>query len=188
VPCFRGNSTQYHGTPARGSEVAAGGLHPATTRILAGVDRVVLERWSLGVRGGLALRGGPQPNGSDAPAFLPLHAEGRVAYWLARAPFTAPGFRLGLFAGAGVAQVDTRVDVGVSEDGLAQPPVVQLDNPSAQTLAAWHKTGTGFVGAGLTLACAFRASSSFFVEARGMQLFPSSGITLAQAIGFEQGF
>lgn len=188
VPCFRRNGTQYHGTPAPGSEVTSGGLQPATTRILAGVERVVLERWALGVRAGVALRGGPTPEGSDAPAFLPLHVEGRVTYWIADAPFAAPGFRLGLFGGAGIAQVDTRGDVGVQEAGAVPPPATQLDNPPSQTLAAWHKAGTAFVGGGVALACAFRASSAFVVELRGMQHFPSSGTTVSQSIGFEQGF
>ena len=191
--CFRSNGTQYHGTPLRGDGDGDGadpaGAFPATTRLLAGFDRVVTDNWTFGLRAGLVLSGGgPRPDGAEAPEFLPLHGEARATYWLGASPLAGPGWRWGVFFNGGVAQVDAAWRVLVEEDTRRPPPASQPSNPSSQTLDAYKKAGTGFVGGGAAAACAFSRSSAFFLNLRLMQLFPSSGTVVAPEIGYEHGF
>ena len=189
LSCFRSNETQYHGTPQLDTAAPHSGLSPATTRLLFGFDRVLRERWTLGVRGGFVFAGGgPRPDGSAAHAFLPFHGEARVAYWFGVPPGTGPGFRGGLFVGGGIAQVDTAWRVVVDEDTSVRPAAAQPTNPLTQTLTVYKKAGTGFVGGGASIACAVDAASAFFLDVKLMQLFPSSGAVVAPEIGYEHGF
>jgi hypothetical protein len=187
--CFRANGTQYHGTPLRDEGASPQGTFPATTRLLIGLDRVVFERLALGVRGGVVLSGGgPKPDGAGAPSFLPFHGEARATYWLGAAPFAGQGFRIGVFAGGGVAQVDTALRVLVEEDTRAPAPAAQPSNPALQTLDAYKKAGTGFFSGGVAAALAPSRTSAFFLNLKVMQLFPSAGTAVAPEIGYEHGF
>lgn len=187
--CFRSNGTQYHGTPLRDEGASPGGAFPATTRLLIGIDRVFYDNVALGVRGGVVLAGGgPKPDGRDAPSFLPFHGEVRATYWFGSAPFSKPGLRVGAFIAGGIAEVDTAMRVLVEEDKSRPPPVAQLINPSLQTLDAYKKAGTGFIGGGGALAFSASRSSAFFLNLKLMQLFPSDGTALAPEIGYEHGF
>lgn len=189
ISCFRSNETQYHGTPLLGTAPAHSGLTPATTRLLFGFDRVLLDRFTVGVRGGFVFAGGgPRPDGSEAHAFLPFHGEARLAYWLGVPPGTGPGLRVGLFGAGGIAQVDTAWRVLVDEDTSVRPAAAQPTNPISQTLTVYKKAGTGFLGGGASLACAIDAASAFFLDVKLMQLFPSSGTVVAPEIGYEHGF
>jgi len=179
--CFRSSGTQYHGTPLvnRGGDVSLG-LQPATTRLLAGFDRVLLDNISLGLRLGWVLRGGgPRPSGADAPAFLPFHAEARVAYTFGAKTFQNAGLRFSLFLDAGIAQVDTKYDVLIEEDTTKPPPAAQLDNPPRQTLAAYKKSGTGFFGGGAAATYAVTPSFGFSLALKLTKTFPSSGTLLS---------
>jgi len=161
----------------------------ATTRVLAGYDRILGENWALGARGGLVVRGGgPRPDGEYAPAFLPYHGELRVAYAFGEAPFRSEGFRFSLFLGGGVAQVDTATRVLVEEDTSKPPPVSQGDNPLLQTLTVYEKSGTGFMGGGAGAAFVMGPSSSLFFNLKLMRLFPSEGFVIAPELGCEYGF
>jgi hypothetical protein len=187
--CFRSNGTQYHGAPIRDESTDPAGVYPATTRLFAGFDRVLFDNLTGGARAGFVLRGGgPRPDGADAPEFLPFHGELRAAYWFGAAPFTGPGFRLGLFAGGGIAQVDAAWRVSVKEDTKKRAPAAQPSNPPEQTLDAYKKSGTGFAGGGVTAAWELCRSSAFFLDLKLMALFPSSGLALAPGIGYEHGF
>ena len=189
LACFRSNETQYHGTPQLGAGAAHGGLTPATTRLLFGFDRVLFERWTLGLRGGFVFAGGgPRPDGASAHAFLPFHGEARVTYWFGVPPAGGPGLRGGVFVGGGLAQVDTAWRVVVDEDTRVRPSAAQPSNPSMQTLTVYQKAGTGFVGGGAVIAAAVDAMSAFFLDVKLMQLFPSSGTVVAPEIGYEHGF
>jgi hypothetical protein len=187
--CFRANGTQYHGTPLSDEGGSPSGAFPATMRLLIGFDRVLFESLTVGVRGGFVPHGGgPKPDGADAPEFLPFHGEARATYWFGAAPFAGQGFRWGIFFAAGIAQVDAAFRVRVEEDARKAPPAAQPSNPPAQTLDAYKKAGTGFVGGGAAVACAINRSSGLFVNLRFMQLFPSSGTVVAPEIGYEYGF
>ncbi|MFT3771628.1 MAG: hypothetical protein QM820_39955 [Minicystis sp.] len=187
--CFRANGTQYHGSPLSEEGGGPSGAFPATTRLLLGFDRVLLDNLTLGVRGGFAFRGGgPKPDGAEAPSFLPFHGEARAAYWFGSMPFAPSRFRIGLFVAGGIAQVDSTFRVRVQEDTNKPPPAAQPTNPAAQTLDAYKKAGTGFIGGGLATACNVTRASALFLEVRFMQLFPSSGSVIAPEIGYEHGF
>jgi hypothetical protein len=189
LACFRSNETQYHGTPLLGVGAAHGGLTPATTRLLFGFDRMLFERWALGLRGGFVFAGGgPRPDGASAHAFLPFHGEARMTYWFGVPPGRGPGLRGGVFVGGGLAQVDTAWSVHVDEDTSVRPSAAQPSNPLAQTLTVYQKAGTGFVSGGAAVAFALDQASAFFLDVKLMQLFPSSGTVVAPEIGYEYGF
>lgn len=188
--CFRTASAQYHGTPLPGEAGEVSGLLPATTRLLAGYDRRFAERFSLGVRGGLVLRGGgPTAAGGEAPDFFPLHAEGRAGLDLLEATaFAGATLRLGVFVAGGLAQVDASSAVDIREDSSAPRPMAHPKGDEEQTLEAYQKLGTGFVAGGATVSYAFPSFSAAYLGFKVMQLFPSSGTVLAPELGFEQGF
>jgi hypothetical protein len=187
--CFRAKGSQYHGTPLPGASSDVAGVGAATTRVLLGYDRVVLRGFTLGLRGGLVVRGGgPKPDGEGAPSFLRFHGEGRAAYWFGRDPFARTGLRFGLFVAGGLAQVDTPFRITVEEDTTKPPSAAQPTNPRLQTLDVFKKSGTGFVGGGAAVACAVSRSSAFFLHLKAMRLFPSDGTVLAPEIGYEHGF
>ena len=187
--CFRGGGSQYHGTPLPGASSNVAGIAAATTRVLVGYDRVVLQNLALGVRGGLVVQGGgPKPDGAEAPDFLRFHGEARAAYWFGRDPFARTGLRFGLFLGGGIAQVDTPFRITLEEDTQKRPAAAQPVNPRFQTLDVFKKSGTAFLGGGAAAACAVSRSSAFFLHVKVMQLFPSGGTVLAPEIGYEHGF
>lgn len=187
--CFRSSGSQYHGTPLPGASSDVGGAAAATTRVFLGYDRVLFRNWTLGVRGGLVVRGAsPKADGADAPETLKLHGEGRFAYWFGRDPFARTGLRFGIFAGGGLGQVDTPFRVTIEEDRSKPPAVSQPFNPRFQTLDVFKKSGTGFAGGGLSLACGVSRSSAFFLNVKAMALFPSLGAVIAPEIGYEHGF
>lgn len=187
--CFREDGTQYHGTPLPERTPSPTRLEVATTRVLVGLDHVVLQNLAIGLRAGLAARGlGPRQDGAAAPVPSIFHGEVRVAWWFGAAPFARDGLRWGVFLSGGTAQVDTAWRVHVDEDTSAPPAVVQPNNPAAQTLDVYRKSGTGFAGGGVTLAVGFLERAAVFVEVTGMLLFPSEGAAVSPVIGYEHAF
>ncbi|MDI1484260.1 hypothetical protein [Polyangium sp. y55x31] len=188
--CFRDSGTQYHGTPLamRGGEVRPG-VQLSTTRVLVGYDRVVFDNITLGLRLGWVLRGGgPRPSGAEAPAFLPFHGEVRAGYTFGARPFARPGFRGSLFVFGGIAQFDTEYRVVVEEDTTKPPPASQLDNPPSQTLSAYRKSGTGFVGLGVAATYAFSPSLALSAALKFTKPFPSTGTLLSPELSFSYAF
>jgi hypothetical protein len=188
--CFRGSGTQYHGSPqpGRGGEVRPI-PQPATARVLLGFERVLGESFTLGARLGYVLTGGgPRESGADAPAFLPIHAEVRGSYTFGARPFRDAGLRWSLFLNGGVAEVDTEYKVPILEDSSEPPPVSQLDNPPSQSLRAYKKAGTGFLGGGAAVAYAVYPHLSFSVGLKVMQMFPSSGTIIAPELASSIAF
>jgi hypothetical protein len=188
--CFRASGSQYHGTPIAGADdYVSSGIAVATTRLHLGIDRVLVGGLVLGARFGVVLRGGgPRPDGDGAHAFLPIHAEGRLAYWFGKDVFATSGFRSFLFAAGGLAQIDTRYQVWVHENLKVRPPAGQLDNPANQQLDAYRRMGQGFAGGGAGLMYAFTPGSGLFVDVKAMALFPTMGFALAPEAGFAVGF
>lgn len=183
--CFRASGTQYHGTPQ--SEFG-GTVEPfpqvATTRLLGGYDRLVKQNLLLGVRLGWVLRGGgPRPDGAQGPEFLPFHGEFRIGYALGRDPFQHNGFRPSFFVSAGVAQVDTLYRLTILEDTTKPPAAIQLDNPQAQELAVYRKSGTGFVGAGVTLSYAISQRLGLSLGTKLQYFFPTPGFVISLEAG-----
>lgn len=189
--------SQYHGNPipSGNGNAIAGGLAPATARVMAGFDRVLGANFMLGARAGWAFRGGPQPDGGNK--FLPFHLELRASYWFGKDPFSRVGFRPFVFLGGGMAQVDTRVDVSVREQDncatgcevTAGPggPVIQV-NPQTQTVEAWRKSGQSFAGLGGGAMYAMSPNSGIVGTIKVSQMFPTSGTVISPELGYAMGF
>jgi len=178
--CFQaGTSTYYGGTPALGrDDQVLGGLATSPmVRILLGYDRVVQAHVTAGVRLGYAVFGsGPQRPGGAA--FMPVHAEARLAYWFGKNVFSRKGLRPYVVLGAGLAEVDASQGIDV------------LQNATTTTrtpVDAWTKTGNGFGALGLGAMFAFTRSSGLVLEARGMLLFPTFGSALAAQLAYAVG-
>lgn len=202
--CFRGDGTRYDGTPTiSGDDIGNNvNLGPAlsTIRITVGYDRLVLDNLSLGFRAGFALNGAPE--GAD---FLPVHLEGRVAYWLGRRPFERTGPRPYVFLSGGMAQVDTNVTVQVLENGEAcgaadpddrdsectQPsPGSSAENPEPriQDLDAYKQAGFGFAGGGVGVMIAPTKGVGINLAVRGSATFPAVTAVISPEIGVAFGF
>jgi hypothetical protein len=180
------------GVPQGGQYYGAGavksGFAMATQRILLGLDYAVTPSILIGVRGGFALGGGPaKPGGA---AFIPAHAEARVAYWFtgAHSGVIRPYVQLG----GGLAQVDARVTVNIVDSQAvlecSRNGTRQGTGCLARELNAWRKTGTVFGSAGLGALIATSKATGFILEGRGLFLLPESGISLSAQAGFTVGF
>lgn len=188
--CFRASGSQYHGTPLPDASTdISGAPQLATTRVLAGYDRLVKDHYLFGARLGWVFRGGgPRPDGARGPDFLPFHGEARVGYLFGSAPLGPNGVRFSVFVNGGLAQVDTLHRLTIREDLSKPPPAAQLDNPSSQELAAYHKSGTGFLGAGVNVAYYISRGIAISASPKFMRLFPSAGNALSLEFGAVMAF
>lgn len=178
--CFRTTGEFYDRVPydKSGGEVA-GGIGASTTRIMAGYDRVIW-RFTLGVRVGFAFGGGPQAPGGLA--FVPVHAEGRAAFWFGSEPFKNKGPRFYLTAGGGLAQADSKVSVIVYENEQ------DFKDDKRLTLDAWRKAGTGFLAFGAGFLYAITPRTGPFAEARVIQLLGAGSTGMGLQLGYAFGF
>jgi hypothetical protein len=97
-------------------------------------------------------------------------------------PLAASGLRGYVHLSGGVAQVDAEVPVKVyiTPDDFAAR--------HATTVAAWRKSGTGFVGLGGGLMYAISPNMGPFLDVRVIQLFALSGTAISPTLGFAVGF
>src|SRR5207247_2622499 len=124
------------GTPGDGSGNAIkGGPHVGTTRLLIGVDYLVSSNVMLGARLGYAFNGAPRDT-------LPIHAEGRVAYFLGQSPFGRPSMREFIALIGGRAEIDNKYGVAVKQAMPASGTGV-----TTQNLTVYHAAGPYFGGA-----------------------------------------
>jgi len=178
--CFDGED-YYEAVPydKSGGEIASG-LSAATTRILIGYDRMFGGNFGVGARLGFAFGGGPQA--PDGAAFVPVHAELRVAYWFGKNPMESAGFRPFLAIGGGLAQMDASVRAIVYDtqaDFIAD---------KRHELDAWKKSGLVFFSAGGGAMYAIKPNTGPLLELKYMQLFGASGSALGATIGYAHGF
>jgi hypothetical protein len=178
--CFGSDGSYYGAQPLAGADDQVnGGLTLATMRVLFGYDRAVGENVTLGGRLGFALGGGPQRPG--AGGFLPLHAEARGAYWFGDDPLARSGIRFFVLAASGAAQIDAAVPVDVFASRQA------YQGGQSQSYQAWRKTGLGFVALGGGAMLAFTPSTGIALEARAMEMFPTTatgfGLQMAYLVG-----
>lgn len=154
------NRTRYLGmtTPGQGNNVNFG-FGVATMRLMLGYDRVLIKGLSIGARIGWAFNG----TNEEFASFIPVHAEGRLAYTIGANPFAGQVVRPWVYLAGGLMQVDTAVAVDVLEDGVAcgaddpgDPAsactVASSDGvlePRIQTLRAIKQGGLGFAGLGV---------------------------------------
>jgi hypothetical protein len=119
---------------------------------------------------------------------LPVHVEGRIAYWFGSDVFSTKGFRPFLFASGGLAQVDAKLGVVVHENPNIPPPPTQTDNPPFQHLDAYRRMGQAFVGGGVGIMYAFTLGVGLVLDAKYMYLLPTAGNVLAPEFGLAVGF
>ncbi|MDP9001535.1 MAG: hypothetical protein M3O46_15645 [Myxococcota bacterium] len=173
--CFTsGTSDYYANVPVKGlNDSVLGGLaNVPMVRFLLGYDRVILPNVAIGGRIGVAVfGGGPQRPGGAS--FMPLHVEARIAYWFGRNVFSRKGLRVYAFVAGGMTEVDAAETINV--------------NPSNDKVDAWTKTGLGFGAIGPGLMYAVTANSGIVLEAKIMEMFPTTGTALAAQLGYVIG-
>jgi hypothetical protein len=187
--CFRSDREQYVGVPVPAKDAGFSAAY-GTTRLALHVERAIAGNFTAGARFGMALGGGPTP--AKGPAFVPLHIEARVAYWIGQQLSPEPGLRGFVFIMGGLAQVDASRTVEVDEcragstSGCAPATNVQPGgpNPDRQLLDAYKKTGQGFVGLGVGACYSFIRGSGAVLELKAMQLFPGSGTTFSPSLSY----
>lgn len=184
--CFRDSGSQYHGTPLVSvRDEVKPGILVATTRLLLGADVALGEQLALGARFGYVLRGdGPAPDGGKD--FIPFHAEARVSQFFGPSVYGSSVTPYAFLA-AGLAQVDSHIDVDVVEDPNAPPPPNQPDNPPEQQLDVYKKMGPWFGGLGAGLYVPVMSNQGPTFELLLMQLFPSNGTAFSLGIGYALG-
>ncbi len=178
--CFSDGGTYYSGIPYdRSGDEVSGGLRLATTRILVGYDRAI-GSFTVGARVGYAFGGGPRAEGGRA--FLPLHAEARVAYWFGHDPFARTGPKPYLVVSGGLAQVDARVPV------VAYATEKAYVDDTRTTFDAWRKSGTAFVGGGVGMLYALTPRQGPLAEVKFIEMLGKSAPTLSLSLGYAVGF
>jgi hypothetical protein len=179
--CVRASGSQYHGTPIAGAGGKAGGFAVATTRVTLASNFRLSDSLSAGLRMGYAFAGqGPQPDGGKK--FLAVQAEVQGAYWLSGKAFSSKSTGTFLEISGGIAEIDGKSAVTVRENTTVPPPSSQIDNPPAQTLSAYKKSGSGFAGAGAGMFLPFARASGLLADLRVIALFPSSGVALSLGV------
>jgi hypothetical protein len=152
-----------------------GGFGIATTRILLGYERVLMERITAGARLGWAFRTAPTVVGVGPS--LPFHFELRGAYYFGSAPFERRSIRPFVSLAAGIGQVDGSVNVDVYPQ--AEGPVTQV--------VAWRRTGTGFLGFGGGAAYPI-GDFAINAELRGLLMIGAPAFGLGLNVGAAYGF
>ena len=133
--------------------------------------------------------------------FLPFHIEGRLSYWIGHGALGKKGVRPYVFAGGGMAQVDAKVAVTVSDCSSpmlnGQPPMSpQCEqgsttiNPSSlqqRKIDAWKKLGQGFAEIGGGIVYAFKEQIGVQANLNLMYMLGSSGPVLEPSLGVVYG-
>jgi hypothetical protein len=177
--CFRADGTPFEPTMANaGGEVVAG-VVPATTRIVAGYDRILFRHVSAGARIAFAFGGGP--TAKDGDDFFPFDARLRGAYFFGRDPLVKRGFRPFASLSVGIAEVDAEVTVNV----FATQNAAQAGQVSE--LEAWRKTGLFFAALGAGTAFAVDDTQAVTAELLLSQFFGDAGTGLSLNIGYTKG-
>jgi hypothetical protein len=178
--CFDDGGGYYRQVPLAGADdVVNGGIGIGTMRVLLGYDRVLGENFSVGGRLGFAFGGGPQRPGSHA--FEPVHVEARGSYWFGHDPFGRKGFRFFVEASAGMAEVDASVPVDIYSS------LADYNAGNSKNFNAWKKTGLGFAALGPGAMFALTPNSGIVLEAKAMEMFPTTGTVVALELGYTMG-
>ena len=177
--CIDQDGYAYNGVPQPGGpgtgNAVNGGPHLATTRLLVGLDYMLLDSVTLGARLGYAF--GVAPGRSLAR----LHGVARAALWLGKASFSGMKVRPFFFVAGGIAQVDDKFEVPISETDLKRGLY------ESQTLTAWRQSGGAFVGGGGGIAIPTGEGHRFVAEVKLQVLFPNPGVAMAPSVGYALG-
>jgi hypothetical protein len=179
--CIRQSGSQYHGTPLPGEAGKASSFAVGPTRITLAAAFPLGGSFSAGLRVGYAFLGqGPTPDGGKK--FLPLLVEAQGHYWFTGNAFSTDDFGVFAILSGGIAQVDGKATVTVSENTAVPPPVSQLDNPPVQRLDAWHKSGVGFAAAGIGAFLPVSGRFGLLADLKASVLFPTPGFALGVGV------
>jgi tetratricopeptide (TPR) repeat protein len=191
------DGTPYTGTPTKdNADNINAGLALATLRVTLGYDRLLANNVTLGARVGFAFNGAS----GGGSSFLPLHLEGRLGLWPGHEPFVGSGVRPYFTISGGLAQVDTKVDVQVLEDGVkcgAKNPSstnspctlpVGMPEKRQQTLTVYRQAGLGFASGGFGVQFAPTAKVALFLAVRASVTFPVVSAVFSPEGGLSLGF
>ena len=178
--CFEDTDRTYEGVPDFGGPETGngikGGVGPANTRIMVGLEYLVANNVTLGARLGYVLRTAP---GRTLAAF---HAEARIAFWFGREPFSRHGVRPYLAVVGGLAEVNNKFTVPVIETNPMLPTYPSTD------LTVWRHSGSAFAGGGLGLMVPTSgAGQGVTAEFKVVALFPDAGVAMLPTIGYALG-
>jgi hypothetical protein len=200
--CLRENGTHYLGNPTQGQANNVNfGFGMGPVRLGVAYDHLIGDNLTLGARLGWAF-GGASATDDEGVAFIPVHVEGRLAYYVTKDPFAQTGARPYVFLGGGLAQVDVPVDVEVLENGetceaedpddFESPCTAELPGggvePRRQTLTAYKQAGLGFAAAGFGVAIAPADPVAIHLGARIGVTFPVVVPVVAPELGVAVGF
>jgi hypothetical protein len=191
---YEGTNTPYvYAAPFPGQlDKISSGLVYGTTRFLVSVDYALTDKILLGGRLGYALGGGPKT--WDGRAFLPLHAEARVAYSFK--PVEA-FLRPYVHVGGGVAQIDAKVRVGLYDCAGANNNNPAFNDCKAgigfpagsqgRYMDVYRKMGQGFAtaGGGVLLRLSDRITAQANLNA--MIMLPIVGLVIEPSLGVVTG-
>jgi hypothetical protein len=178
----------YPGTGV-GTGAAGGSL-----RVLLSYDYVFSEHVSTGLRLGYAFGGAPET--LDGRGFLPVHAEGRVSYWLRGSQ--ARGLRPYLHLGAGIAQVDLKKSDLVVRDcseETSRPAFFDCIQANGQydpvngpelpekRLDVYRKLGNAFITGGGGVLLQLGTQTALQLNLNAMLMLPSVGFVLQPSLG-----
>lgn len=180
--CYDANGQYVTNTPdafqAGSNQVSSGGAILATTRVLAGYDRVLTDNITVGARLGSVIRGKALRLTTDSP-FLFFHGEARASYWFGDRPFANKGFRPYAFLSGGFGEADGKITVDL----------IYASNTSAvYKVAAWKRSGKTFVGPGIGLQWAMDKKGGPLAELRFLQFMGPSVPVIAIDVGYAIGF
>jgi hypothetical protein len=195
--CFRGSETVNGNTlNPKFSGKIGGGFVLGTMRVMGSYERLF---GSFGVEGrlGFAFNGGQTPAGGSA--FLPVHAEVRLKYWiLGEDAFKKPGFRPWVHVGAGVAQYDAKVTAYVldcqgANDVAACKQATDVKAPAARggstyTVDATKQLGVEFVTVGGGVMYAVAKNHGVVANLNLTIPFASVGFVISPSVGYAVGF
>jgi hypothetical protein len=132
---------------------------------------------------------------------LPLHAEGRLSYWLR--DIRASGVRPYLHVGGGIAQVDLKKsDVTVrdcSEEPARDSFLACIEARDAydaanhpelpqKRLDAYRKLGNAFVTTGAGAVVGLTGNTGLQIHLNAMLMLPSVGLVIEPSVGMVFGF
>lgn len=179
LSCFFSGGVPYVGQPIESgnTNTVQGGVGIGSMRVMLGYDRLLGTRMTAGLRLGLAFLG--HPSRPDGKSFLPVHAEGRFAFFFSNDPFVATGVRPYAYANLGAAQASARVNTTVSEDRGGEIENYKLD--------VYQTGGPFFGGAGLGIHYAVSTDLAMVVEVAGRALLPEFAVVIAPTLGFTYG-
>lgn len=181
--CIRADGEQYIGNPVLTNEPP--GVAVAPTRVVLGVDRLVAQDLTVGLRVGVSVRGAG-PTARNGTGYVPVMVAARVTHWFGDDPFARAVVRPFAFLTAGYAMTDLRTSISVREDPTKAP--LQGNNDLEQSLTLWKRAGDGFAGAGAGVSLPLGARAAAFAELSAVGVFPFGAFVVTPSAGVMLGF